>query len=171
LEIGYQVKFIIYLFKIIIIFNFKKKATPKQTKSGSKSIPISKPIQSHTHLNWLSGLDDKTRLTFLNRVINKDCTLGQVKQVVKKHKVFEFMINKHNLFNFKKEMLWAQQVFINDTKKEDWNDAIREFGPGVESALRTFASTLKVVKTSELKNVNYRPVNYLSWLKKITGKV
>ena len=104
-------------------------------------------------MNWLSGLDDKTRLTFLNRVINKDCTLGQVKQVVKKHKVFEF-INKLNLFNFIKEMLWAQQVFINDTKKKDWNDAIREFGPGVESALRTFASTLKVVKTSELKNVN-----------------
>ena len=45
------------------------------------------------------------------------------------------------------------------------------FGPGVESALRTFASTLKVVKTSELKNINDRPVNYLAWLKKITGKV
>ena len=73
-------------------------------------------------MNWLSGLDDKTRLTFLNRVINKDCTLGQIKQVVKKYKVFEFMINTHNLFNFIKEMLWAQQVFIYDTKKKTWSE-------------------------------------------------
>jgi len=68
-------------------------------------------------------------------------------------------------------MLWAQKIFIYDTKKDNWKQVIEEYGPGVEASLRTFASTLKSVKTAELKNVKDRPVNYKTWMKKVTSKV
>lgn len=68
-------------------------------------------------------------------------------------------------------MLWAQNVFITDTKKKNWPEVLDEFGPAVETSLRTLASSLRSVKTSDLKNPKDRPVNYKTWLKKIIGKV
>ena len=56
-------------------------------------------------------------------------------------------------------------------KKIIGKKSLMNMGPGVEASLRTFAATLKSVKTSDLKNIKDRPVNYKTWMKRVTSKV
>jgi len=59
------------------------------TKSGkpTKASSERKPIKSHNKLNWLAGLDDKTRISFLERLLMGNITFAQVKMLAKKFKV------------------------------------------------------------------------------------
>lgn len=69
-------------------------------------------------------------------------------------------------------MIWAQELFTNDTGKNSWKEVIEEYGPTIVPALRTYASLLKKeVKVSDLKKKSIRPASYLTWLKKITSRV
>jgi len=69
-------------------------------------------------------------------------------------------------------MLWAQEIFMNDTKMQSWKAVIDEFGPAVVTSLRTYAAVLKKeVKATDLKKKNARPQAYITWIKKLTSKV
>jgi len=63
------------------------------TKSGkpTKASSERRPITSHNKLNWLAGLDDKTRLSFLNRLLMGNISFGQVNMLAKKFKVHTFI--------------------------------------------------------------------------------
>ena len=69
-------------------------------------------------------------------------------------------------------MLFAQQIFLHDTKKENWADAKKEFGVGIDSALRTYVDSLKdSVKANEIKDPKNRPRPYYNWIKNLLKRV
>jgi hypothetical protein len=69
-------------------------------------------------------------------------------------------------------MLYAQQIFLKDTKKESWSDAKKEFGVGIDSALRTYADSLKEnVRQHEIKDPKNRPRLYYTWIKNLLKRV
>ena len=45
--------------------------TGRPPKVANPQKPLRKPIKSHNKLNWLAGLDDKTRISFLETIDGK----------------------------------------------------------------------------------------------------
>ena len=87
-------------FNILKIFKIKKsniiyKGPQKLTKAGklTKSSQQKKPITSHNKIKWLFGLDDETRISFLERLIQGDSTINQIAAIARKHKVLLIINN------------------------------------------------------------------------------